>query len=60
MRIPVAVKQAYSIVVTVNDSNEIHAFKVVVIDDEPLFTIIKNDKRSRIQETAISAEAMLA
>ena len=59
MRIPDAVKQAYSIVVTVNESNEIHAFKVVVTDDEPLFTTIKNDKRSRIQETAISAEAML-
>ena len=58
MRIPDAVKQAYSIVVTVNDSNEIHAFKVVVTD-EALFTIIKADKRSRIQETAISAEAML-
>ena len=58
MRIPDAVKQAYSIVVTVNESNEIHAFKVVVTD-EPLFTTIKNDKRSRIQETAISAEAML-
>ena len=57
-RIPDAVKQAYSIVVTVNESNEIHAFKVVVAD-EPLFTTIKADKRSRIQETAISAEAML-
>ena len=57
-RIPDAVKQAYSIVVTVNESNEVHAFKVVVTD-EPLFTTIKNDKRSRIQETAISAEAML-
>ena len=45
--------------VTVNESNEIHAFKVVVTD-EPLFTTIKADKRSRIQETAISAEAMLA
>lgn len=58
MRIPDAVKQAYSIVVTVNESNEIHAFKVVVTE-ESLFTTIKNDKRSRIQETAISAEAML-
>ena len=57
-RIPDAVKQAYSIVVTVNESNEVHAFKVVVTD-EPLFTTIKADKRSRIQETAISAEAML-
>ena len=59
MRIPGAVKQAYSIVVTVSQNDEIHAFKVVVTDDDPLFTTLKNDKRSRIQETAISAEAML-
>ncbi len=57
-RIPDAIKQAYSIVVTVNEGNEIHAFKVVVAD-EPLFTTIKADKRARIQETAISAEAMM-
>ena len=57
-RIPDAVKHAYSIVVTVNQNDEIHAFKVAVTD-EPLFTIIKADKRSRIQETAVSAEAML-
>ena len=59
MRIPGAVKQAYSIVVTVSQNDEIHAFRVVVTDDDPLFTTLKNDKRSRIQETAISAEAML-
>ena len=57
-RIPDAIRQAYSIVVTVNESSDIHAFKIVVTD-EPLFTIIKADKRSRIQETAISAEAMM-
>ena len=56
--IPEAVKQAYSIVVTVNESNELHAFKIAVAG-EPLFTTIKADKRARIQETAISAEAMM-
>ena len=56
--IPEAVKQAYSIVVTVNESNDIHAFKVAVTE-EPLFTIIKADKRARIQETVISSEAMM-
>ena len=56
--IPEAVKQAYSIVVTVNESNEIHAFKIAVAG-EPLFTTIKADKRARIQETAISSEAMM-
>ena len=57
-RISDAIRQAYSVVVTVNESNDIHAFKVVVTD-EPLFTIIKADGRSRIQETAISSEAMM-
>ena len=41
-----------------NESNDVHAFKVVV-DDAPLLTTIKADKRARIQETAISSEAML-
>ena len=57
-RIPEALRQAYSLVVTVNENNEVHAFKVVV-DDAPLFATIKADKRARIQETAISSEAML-
>ena len=57
-RVPETIRQAYSMVVTVNESNDVHAFKVVVTD-EPLFTTIKADRRSRIQETAISSEAML-
>ncbi len=57
-RIPDAIHQAYSIVVAVGEDNEVHAFKIVVTD-EPLFTIIKADRRARIQETAISSEAML-
>ena len=57
-RVPDAVTQAYSIVVTVNENDDVQAFKVVVTD-EPLFTIIKADRRSRIQETAINSEAML-
>ncbi len=57
-RIPEAVKQAYCTVVTVSDKNEIQAFKINVID-EPHFTIIKNDNRSRIQDSSISAEALL-
>ena len=56
--IPDAVRQAYTIVVTVNESNDVHAFKVTVAG-EPLFTTIKADRRSRIQETAISSEAMM-
>jgi len=57
-RIPDSIRQAYSIVITVNESNDIHAFKITVTD-EPLFTTIKADKRARIQETAISSEAMM-
>ena len=57
-RIPEAVKQAYSVVVTVNENNDIHAFRVAVTD-EPLFVTLKADRRARIQETAISSEAML-
>jgi hypothetical protein len=57
-RIPEAVQQAYCIVVTVSDKNEVQAFKLS-IDNRPLFQIIKEDARSRIQDTAISAEAML-
>lgn len=56
--IPDAIRQAWSIVVTVNEQNEIQAFKITV-GGEPLFATVKADKRARIQETAISAEAML-
>lgn len=57
-RIPGTLQQAYCIVVTVNERDEVQAFKVQVGDD-PLFLTIKNDKRSRIQDTAISADAIL-
>ena len=57
-RVPDAIRSAYCVVVTVNESGAVHAFRVVV-GDEPLFATIKADRRSRIQETAISAEAML-
>ena len=57
-RIPEAIRQAYSIVVTLNESNDIQAFRVAVNDD-PLFVTIKADRRARIQETAISSEAMM-
>ena len=57
-RIPDAIRQAYCIVVTVSDKDEVHAFKITVNGD-PHFTIIKGDKRSRVQDTAIEAEALL-
>lgn len=57
-RISGVIKQAYSVVVTVSQKNEIEAFKINV-GEEPLFTSIKADPISRIQETAITAEALL-
>src|SRR5207248_9161928 len=50
--------QAYSVVVTLSEKNEVHAFKVPA-SDEPLFTRIKASPAARIQETAVSADALL-
>jgi len=57
-RIPEAIKQAYSIVVTVSEKDEAQAFKITVTD-EPHFNTIKADSRSRVQDTSITAEALL-
>jgi len=57
-KITEAIQQAYCIVVTVSEKNEIQAFKITV-DGPSLFAKIKEDKRSRIQDTAISADALL-
>ncbi len=52
------VEQAYCIVVTVAADNQIQAFKINV-GSEPLFNLIKAELKSRIQETAITAEALI-
>lgn len=57
-RIADAIYQAYSTVVTINDKNDIHAFKISISDD-PHFQIIKNDERARIKDSAINAESLL-
>lgn len=57
-RIPETIRQAYCTVVTVSEKNEAQAFKINVTD-EPHFTIIKNDPRSRIQDSSIAADALL-
>ena len=44
---------------TVSDKNELQAFKITVESGKPLFEQIKADSRSRIQDTPISAEALL-
>lgn len=56
--IPGAVRQAYTIVVTMSERKTVEAFRVKV-EDRPLFATIKADRRARIQETAINAEALL-
>lgn len=56
--VPDAIRQAWCMVVTVSQADDVHAFKVGISDD-PLFTVIKNDSRSRIQETKVTAAALL-
>jgi hypothetical protein len=58
-KVPEAVQQAYNIVVTVSEANEVQAFKLTLDTTRPLFDQIKSDARSRIQETAVSYEALL-
>jgi hypothetical protein len=55
---PDAIRQAYCIVVTVDENNKIQALRITPSND-PLFTAIKKDNRVRIQETSISADALL-
>lgn len=57
-RLPDIIRQAYCVVVTVNERNETHAFKLPA-SAGPLFPEVKNDERSRIKETAIDAETLL-
>ncbi len=57
-RVPEVVRQAYSVVVTRNERNDVHAFKLAA-GAGPLFAEIKNDERSRIKETPVNAAALL-
>jgi hypothetical protein len=57
-RVPEAIRQAYCIVVTVSDKDDVHAFKITV-SEAGHFETIKNDSRSRVQDTAVTAEALL-
>ncbi len=56
--VPGAIQQAYCIVVTVSEKDEAQAFRLAVTD-KPLFQQIKEDRRARIQDRAISADALL-
>ena len=58
-KVPEAIRQAYCIVVTVSDKDEVQAFKISVAG-EAHFETIKNDSRSRVKDTAITADALLS
>ncbi|RDE49302.1 MAG: DUF499 domain-containing protein [Candidatus Accumulibacter meliphilus] len=49
---------AYCIAVTVNDANDVVAYRINV-DNEPLFPKMVADKRLRIESSAVNAEALL-
>lgn len=55
-------RQAYNIVVTLSEKedkpDDVIAFRLEA-SDEPLFEVIKQDERSRIRESAFTAEALL-
>jgi len=56
--VPDAIRQAWCMMVTVSEANDIQAVKLGVTD-ESLFMSLKSDPRSRLQETKITAEALL-
>ncbi|MHB8522736.1 MAG: DUF499 domain-containing protein [Limisphaerales bacterium] len=57
--VPDAIRQAWCMMVTVSETNDIQAFKLSITDD-PLFMTLKADAtRSRLQETKITAESLL-
>ncbi len=56
--LPGVIRQAYGIVVTVNERNGVHAFKLPG-SGEPLFAEIKNHDKARIEETRVNPEALL-
>ncbi|HSL82687.1 MAG TPA: hypothetical protein VLF66_07910, partial [Thermoanaerobaculia bacterium] len=58
-RISESIRQAYCVVVTVSEKDEPQAFKITVGDD-PHFTTIKNDGRSRVRDAPITADALLS
>lgn len=49
---------AYCIAVTVNEGNDVASYRIHV-DNDPLFAKLLADKRLRIEETAVNAEALL-
>ncbi len=57
-RVTDTIQQAYCIVVSVSETDDVQAFKLQPTSG-PLFSAIKADRRARIEETAISPDALL-
>jgi hypothetical protein len=53
-----AIRQAWCMIVTINESGDAQAFKLG-ITDESLFATLKADPRARVQETKVTADALL-
>ena len=56
--IPGVIRQAYGIVVTVDEANQVHAFKLPA-SGEPLFADIKAHPKARMTDTPVNAEALV-
>ncbi|MHC1732922.1 MAG: DUF499 domain-containing protein [Bacteroidales bacterium] len=56
--IPDSIRQAYCVVIAVDERNRMQAYRITPSID-PLFAVIKRDIRVRIQETSVSADALL-
>jgi hypothetical protein len=56
--VPDAIRQAWCMIVTVSEANDVQAFKLNITDD-PLFSTLKSDPRARLQETKVTAESLL-
>jgi hypothetical protein len=54
-----AVRQAYCIVVTRGADDTVHAFKVTVDTNKPLFQTIKEDPKSRVTDLPLTPDAIL-
>ncbi|MDE0105406.1 MAG: DUF499 domain-containing protein [Bryobacterales bacterium] len=56
--LPGVIRQAYGILVTVNEENEVEAFKLPA-SDRPLFEEVKDHGEARIVDTPVNPEAIL-
>ena len=57
-QIPDVIRHAYGIVVTVNEANKVHAFRLPG-SAQPLFAAIKEHPKARITDTPVNPEALL-